>query len=56
MKTYNVTIQLENVVLDDEDEESLKESVKEAVQMAIEMDDDGEEDLVFTAEEDGEDF
>jgi hypothetical protein len=56
MKTYKVTIELENVVLeDDSDADSVKESVKDAVQIAVEMDDNGDEELKFQVEEEDED-
>lgn len=51
MKTYKITVVLENVVMHNDNEESVKESVKAALNDAIQMDDDGDEELIFTVEE-----
>lgn len=56
MKTYKVTVFLNDVMGDDSDEESFKEAVKDAIQLAVDLDDNGDEELLFEAEEVDEDF
>lgn len=56
MKTFRVTIHLNDVKASDDDDETVKEAVKGALQAALRNDDTGEEDLDFNVEEIEEEF
>jgi hypothetical protein len=50
-RTFRVTVLLNCVTAEGDDEESLKEAVKDALLQAIESDDRGEDELNFRAKE-----
>ena len=56
MKTFRVTIHLNEVKAADDDDETVKEAVRSALQTALRDDDTGEEDLDFSVEEIEEEF
>lgn len=55
MKTFKVTVVLNDVMATDENDVDFKETVKEALVAAIDADDCGEVELEFTAQEADED-
>jgi len=50
-RTFKVTVILNRVMAEGDDEDSLKESIKEALLEAVEADDRDEAELEFIAEE-----
>lgn len=56
MKTFRVTVYLDDVKAADDDEDTIRDATREALRAALIDDETGEQDLDFDAEEIEEEF